>query len=77
MPLFTVFMPCYNRAHTIHRVYESLQQQTLLDFEWLVVDDGPQTIRQQSLKPGRRRPPSRSTMFGRKMDTRRRLSIMG
>lgn len=30
MPLFTVFMPCYNRAHTIHRVYESLQQQTLL-----------------------------------------------
>ena len=40
MPLFTVFMPCYNRAHTIHRVYESLQQQTFLDFEWLVVDDG-------------------------------------
>ncbi|MFN9095693.1 MAG: glycosyltransferase family A protein [Alphaproteobacteria bacterium] len=40
MPLFTVFTPSYNRAHTIHRVYESLQQQTFRDFEWLVVDDG-------------------------------------
>ena len=37
---FTVFTPTYNRAHLIHRVYESLQKQTLKDFEWLVVDDG-------------------------------------
>jgi len=40
MPLFTVFTPTYNRAHTLHRVYESLQQQTFRDFEWLIVDDG-------------------------------------
>ncbi len=39
-PTFTVFTPTYNRAHTLHRVYESLQQQTFRDFEWLVVDDG-------------------------------------
>jgi glycosyltransferase involved in cell wall biosynthesis len=39
-PIFTVFTPTYNRAHTLHRVFESLQQQTLRDFEWLVVDDG-------------------------------------
>lgn len=37
---FTVFTPTYNRAHTIHRVYESLCQQTFRDFEWLIVDDG-------------------------------------
>ena len=38
--LFTVFTPTYNRARTLHRVYESLQAQSLRDFEWLVVDDG-------------------------------------
>lgn len=40
MPLFTVFTPAYNRAHTLHRVWESLKAQTERDFEWLVVDDG-------------------------------------
>lgn len=38
--IFTVFTPTYNRAHTLHRVYESLQAQTLRDFEWVIVDDG-------------------------------------
>ena len=37
---FTIFTPTYNRAHTIHRVFESLRAQTLRDFEWIVVDDG-------------------------------------
>jgi glycosyltransferase involved in cell wall biosynthesis len=40
VPLFTVFTPTYNRAHTIDRVFDSLRMQTLRDFEWLVVDDG-------------------------------------
>src|SRR2546423_7881993 len=39
-PLFTVFTPTYNRAHTLLRVYESLKKQTFDDFEWLIVDDG-------------------------------------
>lgn len=40
MPLFTVYTPTYNRAHTLHRVFESLRAQTCRDFEWLVIDDG-------------------------------------
>jgi glycosyltransferase involved in cell wall biosynthesis len=40
MALFTVFTPTYNRASTLHRVYDSLRAQTLRDFEWLIVDDG-------------------------------------
>lgn len=40
MPLFTVYTPTFNRAHTLHRVFESLQAQTCRDFEWLVIDDG-------------------------------------
>ncbi len=39
-PLFTIFTPTYNRAHTLNRAFESLAKQTLLDFEWIVVDDG-------------------------------------
>ncbi len=39
-PLFTIFTPTYNRAHTLHRVFHSLHAQTLRDFEWLVIDDG-------------------------------------
>ena len=38
--VFTVFTPTYNRAYTLHRVYESLKAQTYRDFEWLIVDDG-------------------------------------
>jgi glycosyltransferase involved in cell wall biosynthesis len=40
MHTFTVFTPTYNRAHTLHRVFESLLAQTFTDFEWLIVDDG-------------------------------------
>lgn len=40
MPFITVFTPTYNRAYTLPALYESLQQQTDTDFEWLVVDDG-------------------------------------
>jgi glycosyltransferase involved in cell wall biosynthesis len=39
-PLFTIFTPTYNRAHTLRRAYDSLSAQTLRDFEWIVVDDG-------------------------------------
>jgi glycosyltransferase involved in cell wall biosynthesis len=39
-PLFTVFTPTFNRAHTLHRVYESLKKQTYRNFEWLIIDDG-------------------------------------
>lgn len=37
---FTVFTATYNRAHTLGRVFDSLQRQTFRDFEWLIVDDG-------------------------------------
>ncbi|MDF1579424.1 MAG: glycosyltransferase family A protein [Desulfuromonadales bacterium] len=36
----TIFTPTYNRAHLLHRVYQSLCQQSFKDFEWIVVDDG-------------------------------------
>lgn len=39
-PFFTILTPTYNRAHTLGRVYRSLQAQTLRDFEWVIVDDG-------------------------------------
>lgn len=38
--LITVFTPTYNRAHLLKRVYESLLQQQMPDFEWLLIDDG-------------------------------------
>ncbi len=37
---FTVFTPTYNRASTLPRVYNSLLNQTLKDFVWLIIDDG-------------------------------------
>lgn len=39
-PLVTILTPTYNRAHTLPRVFESLQNQTFKDFEWLIIDDG-------------------------------------
>ena len=39
-PAISVLTPTYNRAHVLHRAYESLQRQTVQNFEWVVVDDG-------------------------------------
>ena len=36
----SVVTPTYNRANTLHRVYDSLSGQTNRDFEWIVIDDG-------------------------------------
>lgn len=36
----TVFTPTYNRAYILGNLYHSLQRQTCMDFEWLIVDDG-------------------------------------
>lgn len=39
-PTISVFVPTYNRAHLLGRVFESLKAQSFKDFEWLIVDDG-------------------------------------
>lgn len=39
-PKFSIIVPTYNRARLLPRIYESLRQQTLQDFEWIVADDG-------------------------------------
>lgn len=36
----SILTPTFNRAHTIHRVYESLLSQTYNNFEWIIIDDG-------------------------------------
>lgn len=40
MPTLTVFTPAYNRAPLLSRLYESLCNQTCLDFCWIIIDDG-------------------------------------
>lgn len=40
MATLTVFTPAYNRAHTLHRTYESLLNQSNKDFIWMIIDDG-------------------------------------
>lgn len=37
---FTVFTPVYNGAETIERVFKSLNSQTFLDFELVIINDG-------------------------------------
>ena len=40
MPLVTVVMPTYNRAHMLPAAVETVREQTLADWELLIVDDG-------------------------------------
>ncbi len=40
-PTFSLFTPSYNSYHKILRVYNSLLKQTLLDWEWIIIDDSP------------------------------------
>lgn len=36
----SICTPIYNRVKFINRLYESLCEQTIFDFEWIIVDDG-------------------------------------
>jgi len=40
-PTFSLFTPSFNSFSKIMRVYNSLKKQTLLDWEWIIVDDSP------------------------------------
>ena len=40
-PTFSLFTPSYNSYDKILRVYNSIQKQTLLDWEWIIIDDSP------------------------------------
>ena len=38
--MITVLTPTFNREGVLRSLWDSLQKQTVKDFEWLVVDDG-------------------------------------
>jgi len=40
-PIFSIFTTTYNSYHKIFRAYNSLKEQTLKDWEWVVLDDSP------------------------------------
>lgn len=40
MNLITVFTPTYNRAYILEKLYNSLQNQKMHEFEWVIIDDG-------------------------------------
>jgi len=40
MPLFSIIIPSYNRAHVIQNTIEGILKQSFTDFELLIVDDG-------------------------------------
>jgi len=37
--MFSIITPTFNREDTLHRVYDSLKEQTFKAFHWLIVDD--------------------------------------
>ena len=39
MPYFSVVIPTYNRAHSIHKAIDSVLNQSFQDFEIIIVDD--------------------------------------
>ena len=38
--MFTFITPTYNRYHTLERLFNSINNQTFKDFDWLIIDDG-------------------------------------
>jgi glycosyltransferase involved in cell wall biosynthesis len=49
-PTFSLFTPSYNSYHKIMRVYNSLKEQTLKDWEWIIMDDSPDDTHFQFLR---------------------------
>ena len=52
-PIFSVFTPAYNSYEKIIRAYDSLKNQTLKDWEFIVIDDSPDDKHFDFLRPGR------------------------
>jgi glycosyltransferase involved in cell wall biosynthesis len=50
MPEISVVIPAYNCASTIEETIKSVQQQTFIDFEIIVIDDGSQDNTLESVK---------------------------
>ena len=48
--LLTIFTPTYNRAALLPRLYESLKQQKLYNFEWVIVDDGSVDVTEEIVR---------------------------
>jgi glycosyltransferase involved in cell wall biosynthesis len=40
--IFSIFTTCYKTFEKIHRVYNSVKQQTFKDWEWVIIDDSPE-----------------------------------
>jgi len=40
-PVFSAFTTCYNSYEKIKRPYNSLKEQSLVDWEWVILDDSP------------------------------------
>ena len=40
-PVFSIFTTCYNSYDKIFRAYNSFLKQTMIDWEWVIVDDSP------------------------------------
>lgn len=40
MPELTILTPSFNRKPRMKKLLESLEQQTIFDFQWLIIDDG-------------------------------------
>lgn len=38
--MLTICTPTYNREYLLHDLYKSLCNQTVNDFEWIIIDDG-------------------------------------
>uniref|UniRef100_A0A6C0L7T3 Glycosyltransferase 2-like domain-containing protein n=1 Tax=viral metagenome TaxID=1070528 RepID=A0A6C0L7T3_9ZZZZ len=41
-PIFSLFTTCYNSYDKIFRAYNSIKEQTLKDWEWVILDDSPE-----------------------------------
>lgn len=40
MPELTILTPCFNRLEQIKKLIKSLNNQTVFNFQWLIIDDG-------------------------------------
>lgn len=47
---FSIFTTCYNSYEKILRAYKSVQSQTWIDWEWVILDDSPDDLHFQYLK---------------------------
>lgn len=71
----TIFTPTYNRSNFLERVFNSLNNQTYKNFEWVIVDDGSTDLTEEVVREFRNQNPQFQIVYFKQKNQGKHIAI--